>query len=99
MRVMSFPFSFASADGQAATVEQGSDVWMAQCIASVVLTVPGERVLAPAFGLPDPTFSGFSYAALALAMSTYYPQINLSGASITTGATGAQVEVNFNAIA
>src|SRR4030095_10170990 len=63
MRLLSFPFRL-DLTGAMATVDQGSDIWVEECIAVAMLTRPGERIQVPAFGVNDPAFAGFQTASL-----------------------------------
>lgn len=55
-------------------VEQGSDAQAAQRYAQMILTRYGERPMMPAFGVPDPTFTGrFDTGALVAAAQTFGP--------------------------
>lgn len=60
--------------GNAATVEQGTSDEIVQCVAMLVGTRPGTRYLLPAYGIVDPTFSGFDQVGLQLATKTYEPR-------------------------
>ena len=53
--VISFPFTLTTT-GAVATVAHGSDAYVDQAIAKLVLTNIGERPMAPDYGVPDPTF-------------------------------------------
>lgn len=75
-RILSHPFRLA-ANGAAATVDQDSAECNAEQIAVLVLTRPGERPLAPGFGVADPTFSALSPTELAAGVAEYGPPVVL----------------------
>lgn len=60
-------------DGQLATVVDGTDEHHAQDIAVLIATRPGERILAPGFGLTDPAFDELHIAELTAQVGTYGP--------------------------
>ncbi len=63
VRLISFPFRLTGT-GEVAVVEQGSDEQVAQMLAAVLMTVSGERMLAPDFGTQDPAFDSVSRSSL-----------------------------------
>lgn len=50
------PFRFDTT-GHAVTVEQDSLEEISNCVEAVMRTIIGQRIEAPDFGIPDPTFS------------------------------------------
>lgn len=53
----SLPFRFAGATAKAAVVvEQDSSAEIADCVRAVLLTLKGQRIENPAYGISDPTF-------------------------------------------
>lgn len=76
MRVISYPFRLAL-NGDAATVEQGSDEHHAELIALAVLTRPGERELVPEFGASDPVFDRLSIGDVTATVSLYGPLVQI----------------------
>lgn len=64
------PFALAS-DGSAETLGQGTSAEIVQCVANLVGTTPGTRLLVPAYGIVDPTFAGLDQRALKLAVAKY----------------------------
>lgn len=59
VQLLSFPFRLQS-NGRLATVEQDSDDHVAEELAIIVLSQPGERDLVPDFGVNDPAFDTVS---------------------------------------
>lgn len=55
MQILSFPMRI-QANGRLATVEQNSDDHLAEELAIICLSRPGERELVPEFGIDDPAF-------------------------------------------
>lgn len=78
---MSFPFRILT-NGQVAQVDPTSDDGIRQDVAAIVLTQLGERVLQPAFGLPDPSFNSIEPSQLAAAISNFGPKVNLAGVDV-----------------
>ncbi|MBC8092248.1 MAG: hypothetical protein H7Y15_09990 [Pseudonocardia sp.] len=81
-RILSFPFRI-DPSGAAATVEHGSDGEIDELLAVAALTAPGERVLAPTFGVDDPAFTGFDVAALQRHCNDFGPPVTITLASAT----------------
>lgn len=79
--LLSYPFRLAAA-GSVATVEEGSDLQLAQELAVAVLTRPGERVLVPEFGIADPTFVGFDDDALRLHIDLFGPPVDIDDVEV-----------------
>lgn len=93
--IISHPFRLAR-DGSIATVDQTSDAGLAEQIAVLALTRPGERPLVPGFGLPDPTFEGFEPSALAAAVALWGPDVLLDQVTVVQRDDSTQqVEVSF----
>lgn len=57
--VLSFPFRI-SPQGEAVTAPYGSDQEVEEALALLVLTLAGERVMHPDYGVPDPTWAGIT---------------------------------------
>lgn len=74
--LISYPFRLAPS-GAVAVVEQGTDEQLAMELAAAVLTRPGERDLAPLFGIADPVFAGFEPDALRLHVDLFGPPVNI----------------------
>ena len=94
--LISFPFTL-SANGSVQTLDQDSDGYDQQQIGLAALTCQGERELAVGFGIPDPTWTGFSPGALSNVIRLYGPPVTL--VSIDVVALDAQtqgVTVEFN---
>jgi hypothetical protein len=73
MRLISVPFRLGA--GVVATVDEASDVARAEQLAVLVRTHRGERVLAPLFGVSDPTFSGLDPGEVRLGVDTFGPPV------------------------
>lgn len=70
--VLSFPFRFPPAGGPAVTVDDSTEDFIAEQIAILATTRPGERQLVPDFGMPDPAFTGgFDQAMLEAALTEW----------------------------
>lgn len=74
---LKIPFALAE-DGSAQTVEQGTSEEITQCVANLVGTLPGTRHAIPAYGIPDPTFSGLNLGLLNVAARKYEPRATVS---------------------
>lgn len=57
------------------TVEQGSDAEVDELIAVAVLTIPGERIQVPTFGVNDPAFEGFELGSLQRHLMDFGPPV------------------------
>ena len=78
---LAIPFVLA-ADGTVATVEQDSEIEIAQCVGVLASTVVGSRIEVPPYGVPDPTFTATAATAgLARAIPVWEPRA--AGAAIT----------------
>lgn len=75
-RILSHPFRLAS-NSAVATVDQDSAVADAEQIAVLALTRPGERPLAPGFGVTDPVYTGFNPAELTAGVAVYGPPVTI----------------------
>lgn len=89
VRVLSFPIRL-DRTGAIAGVEQGSDVWIEECIAQAMLTQPGERDLVPAFGVDDPAFALFQVAALQRHLADFGPEITVTSAEVQESTDGKE---------
>lgn len=97
--LLAYPFRLSSA-GTVVTVEEGSDVQLAQELSVAVLTRPGERPLVPTFGTSDPVFAGFDADALRLHVRTFGPPVLINDVEVTfRDATTQDVRVHFDTIA
>lgn len=76
-RVLSFPFRI-DPSGVAATVEHGGDDEINELIAVACLTVPGERIQAPTFGVADPVFVGFELGNLQRHILDFGPPVTVA---------------------
>jgi hypothetical protein len=71
------PFAIGDT-GSAATVEQGTVAEITQCVAMLLGTRPGTRLMVPGFGLPDPTFAGVNPTAVRALAAKYEPRATVS---------------------
>ena len=74
---LKIPFAIGD-DGSAQTVDQGSSDEITQCVANLVGTRPGTRFVLPAYGTPDPTFTGLNVGMLSVAARKYEPRATIS---------------------
>lgn len=88
-RILAFPFRI-NPDGSAATVECDSDAEFDQGIAVAALTVPGERIQVPTFGIADPAFSGFEVANLARHLLDFGPPVDVTAVKIRPTSDGRE---------
>lgn len=72
MQVILWPFRLGP-NGRVITADQASDDVVTSRLACLIQTRPGERTLAPGFGLPDPMFSRFDENALTAAVAQFGP--------------------------
>lgn len=79
--VIAHPFRLAGS--QVAVVEDGSDAGVAQEIAVLVSTRPGERPLVPSYGVTDPAFDGLHVAEVNAGLALYGPPgVTVSGIDV-----------------
>lgn len=74
--ILSHPFRL-SANGTAATVDQGSDQANAEQVAVLCSTIQGERIVLPAFGVPDPAFAGITPGVIAAQVAKWGPTVTI----------------------
>ena len=95
MDVLSSPFRFLG-NGRAATVVQFSDDDVAQKIASLMQTEPGELPLAPHFGIHDPTFRSVRSTEIEAAIVSFYPGVTVNDVRMgIDGAGETAIEIYF----
>lgn len=78
-----------------ATVEDGSEECFAQELAILVQTHPGERHLAPEYGISDPAFVGFSRAELELKIMQFGPPVRIVDYKAEQGSGKQDVRIEF----
>lgn len=83
---LAHPFR-VSPGGGIATVAPGSAALAAQLAGHVLSTVPGERGLAPLFGLPDPTAIPVSPAGVQAALAVCAPELAVTAIDISANST------------
>jgi hypothetical protein len=94
--VLSFPFRLTP-DGTVAKVEQFSDADVAQKIAFLMQTEPGELPLALHYGISDPSFRTVNATEIEAAISAFYPGVVVNEIRIGVDGSGeAAVNVYFS---
>lgn len=96
MQSFSHPFRL-NANGQVATVTQGTDSWAAQLIAALILTRYGEKEMVPTFGTSDPIMVGVNPTEVAAQVAAFGPPVRIVNI-IETQSTidSAAVQIEFN---
>lgn len=93
--LISHPFRLAPA-GVVATVDDTSDQYIAEQLAMLILTKPGERPLVPDLGVSDPTFIGFDGSTLQEQVDAFGPPCRILDVTITPASdTRQDVEITF----
>jgi hypothetical protein len=80
-------------DGTAAVVEQDTSVEVVQSVAMCVGSRPGQRLLVPIYGVPDPTFGVLNRAAVAGACGRWEKRATVSVQVVPGGNERVVVEV------
>ena len=94
MDALAFPFRFLS--GRAVTIDNASDQYAAQKVASLASTRIGELPIKPFFGTRDPEFSEFDISGLYYAAALYFPEIQIGEVRQLTDNSGQLlVEIAF----
>lgn len=70
--VLSFPFRI-DPQGNAAIAGYGTTQEVDEAIAVIVLTMTGERLMHPTFGIPDPAFAGLAPGDVQVALDAFGP--------------------------
>lgn len=95
-RVLSFPFRLLPT-GTAATVEEGSEDYFVEAIASHILTRKGEREMVPGYGITDPVFGSPDLVDIAGSIRLYGPDVEIVDVSVTYPTDrSARVVVEFD---
>jgi hypothetical protein len=79
--ILAFPFQLTPA-GNVATVDQDSAEADAEQVGVLIATRIGERLDAPAFGIPDPAFSGLDGGAIANGIKLFGPPVQLTSVAV-----------------
>lgn len=87
MKTFSHPFRLDTS-GSVATVDEGSTLQAAQLAGHVCSTMPGERPLAPLFGLDEQTGGQVDVNAVYTALATCTPELDVTGVTVTQAADG-----------
>lgn len=96
MQLLAHPFRLTG--GRAATVTDGSDAALADAVARIVLTRPGELELVPAYGIPDPLWEpsasagAVDVARVNAVLATFGPSATVTLASLTRSGPSASTE-------
>jgi hypothetical protein len=97
-RCLSFPFR-VDASGVVATVEQNTDQDVEELIAVGVLTEPGERILAPTFGVADPAFVGFELSNLQRHLADFGPAVAVTAVEVARrGDDREELQINWRRV-
>ena len=81
------PFRFTST-GRTATLIPGSPEHASQLAGHVLSVTPGERALAPAFGLPDQVGGGVDPSQVHAALATCAPELGVDSITVTAAPDG-----------
>ena len=79
--LISHPFRLAGT-GSVASRDDGDENYLAEELAQLVQTHPGERELVPTYGLNDPAFTTFDKAMLIAQVSTFGPPVTIQRVNI-----------------
>lgn len=71
-------------------MEHESDAEYDQLVAVACLTVPGERIQVPTFGVADPAFVGFAAANLARHVLDFGPPVSVEAARVSPRSDGRE---------
>lgn len=96
--VLSHPLTISANDGGFVKVEQGSDIYKGQQLASFIRTHPDERPVFPEYGTDDPTFTPFDAETFAERFRSFYDadSIEMEDVDIVQSASAAfQINVTF----
>ena len=94
MDALAFPFRFSA--GRAVTLDDASDQYTAQKVASIVSTRTGELPIKPFFGTREPEFSEFDISGLYYAAALYFPEVQIGEVRQLTDNNGQLlVEIAF----
>lgn len=75
-RILSYPFRLGPS-GEVVTVVQESEAADQEQVGVLALTVLGERLMLPGFGVTDPRFGGYLPAEIAAGVATYGPPVQI----------------------
>lgn len=94
---LAHPFRLTTA-GTAATLTPGSPEHAAQLAGHVVSTQPGQRGLAPAFGLPDPAGGPLDPSQVSAALALCAPDLDIIDVTVAPtpdGHVGVTITVDW----
>lgn len=95
MPTLAHPYRTTSA-GTAAVLQPGSPGHAAQLAGHVLSTTPGERGLAPQFGLPDPAGGPLDQGAIRAALRVCAPDLDVTAVQITTSPADGMTDVTIS---
>lgn len=90
--LLSHPFRLAPG-GHVATVDSASSQYVAEQLAMLSLTRPGERPLVPDLGLADPVFTGFDATTLQEQADAFAPPCRIDSVIIEYDDSGLRQNV------
>lgn len=97
-QLLSLPFRVSPA-GQAVSIEQGADDYYQQQIATILMTIQGERLLNDDLGMPDMAYEGFMYSTFQSQVETVLPEIDELEVSLEDiSETVEAISVTFNVL-
>lgn len=82
MDLISHPFRL-EANGDVATVVDGTEEAAAEGIAILCLTRQGERDLVPEYGVTDPVFDELNLAEVNVGLTDFGPNVTVTGVVVT----------------
>lgn len=94
MDSLAHPFRFSG--GRAPVIDDETDAFAAQIIASAIKTMPGELVNTPDFGSYPSEFSKMDTAGLTYSITQYHPTISIDDLQETIKDSETLIQVNFS---
>lgn len=86
-------------NGSIAALHEGSDAYLAERLAVILMTAPGERPLVPFFGINDPTYSNLDLAALSGQIRTWNVPVEVRSVTTTTlDEARVQYDIEFDTV-
>lgn len=79
--LISFPFRLTP-NGSVAAADDASVEYLQEELAQLIRTQPGERVLVPTYGMPDPAYAGFDDGTLVAQVGVFGPPITIRAVDI-----------------
>lgn len=95
-QLIAYPFTITPG-GRVATVDHDTSVARGQQLAVLVATNIGERVLVPAFGIPDPAFRGVNVEDVRAGVELFGPPVDVTAVTAAAVEAGSQkVRISFD---